>query len=36
MQRFGMTIGVRPEGLAEYRALHADPWPGVIEVFLME
>jgi L-rhamnose mutarotase len=23
----GMVIGVRPEKLAEYKALHAKPWP---------
>ena len=26
-QRMGMVIGVRPEKLAEYKALHAQPWP---------
>jgi L-rhamnose mutarotase len=25
--RMAMVIGVRPEKLAEYRALHASPWP---------
>ena len=25
--RMGMVIGVKPEKLAEYRALHAAPWP---------
>jgi L-rhamnose mutarotase len=25
--RMGMVIGVKPEKLAEYRALHASPWP---------
>ena len=25
--RMGMIIGVKPEKLAEYRALHAAPWP---------
>ena len=23
----GMEIGVRPERVAEYRPLHAEPWP---------
>lgn len=27
VQRMGMVIGVRPEKLAEYKALHASPWP---------
>lgn len=26
-QRMGMVISVRPEKLAEYKALHAQPWP---------
>lgn len=30
MRRIAMVIGVKPEKLAEYRALHADPWPGVL------
>ena len=25
--RMGMVIGVRPERVAEYKALHAEPWP---------
>ena len=25
--RMGMVIGVKPEKLAEYKALHANPWP---------
>lgn len=29
-QRFGSVIGVKAEKLAEYKALHADPWPGVL------
>ena len=28
-RRFGMVIGIRPERLGEYRALHADSHPGV-------
>ncbi|MFI1769668.1 L-rhamnose mutarotase [Streptomyces sp. NPDC020800] len=31
VQRFGMVIGVLPEKLDEYRALHAAPWPGVLD-----
>ena len=27
MARMGMVIGVLPEKLAEYKALHAQPWP---------
>ena len=27
VQRMGMVIGVRPEKLAEYKVLHASPWP---------
>ncbi len=27
MQRMGMIIGIRPEKLAEYKGLHANPWP---------
>ena len=27
VQRMGMVIGVKPEKLAEYKALHAEPWP---------
>jgi L-rhamnose mutarotase len=30
MQRMGMVIGVRPEKIAEYRALHAAVWPEVL------
>jgi len=31
MRRYGMVIGARPEKIDEYKALHADPWPGVLE-----
>lgn len=31
MRRFGMVIGARPDKLDEYKALHADPWPGVLD-----
>ena len=27
MQRMGMVIGVRPEKLDDYKALHAEVWP---------
>jgi L-rhamnose mutarotase len=27
VRRMGMVIGVRPEKLAEYKKLHAEPWP---------
>ncbi|MBE3636753.1 L-rhamnose mutarotase [Mangrovicoccus algicola] len=31
MQRMGMMIGLAPEHVAEYRRLHADAWPAVLE-----
>ena len=30
MQRKAMVIRVKPEKLAEYKALHAEPFPGVL------
>jgi L-rhamnose mutarotase len=30
-QRMAMVIGVRPEKLAEYKRLHAEPWPEMNE-----
>ena len=27
VQRMAMVIGVRPEKIAEYKQLHAEPWP---------
>jgi len=30
VRRFGQVIGVRPDRIAEYEALHAAPWPGVL------
>lgn len=30
MQRMGWVIGIRPEKIAEYKALHAAVWPGVL------
>lgn len=29
MQRMGMVIGLHPGKLAEYKALHAAPWPAM-------
>ncbi|MCY3606791.1 MAG: L-rhamnose mutarotase [Gammaproteobacteria bacterium] len=31
MQRMGWIIRIRPEKIAEYKALHANAWPGVLE-----
>jgi L-rhamnose mutarotase len=30
MQRMGMVIGIKPEKIAEYKALHAAVWPAVL------
>lgn len=30
MKRYGSVIKVKPEKLAEYKALHANVWPGVL------
>ncbi|MEM6568280.1 MAG: L-rhamnose mutarotase [Planctomycetota bacterium] len=30
-QRIGLVVGLRPEMEERYRALHADPWRGVLE-----
>ena len=32
MQRYGSIIKLRPEKEAEYRELHANAWPGVLEM----
>ena len=32
MTRVGTVIGVKPEKLEEYKHLHANPWPEVIEM----
>jgi L-rhamnose mutarotase len=32
VQRFGSAIGVKPEKLDEYVKLHANTWPGVLEM----
>ena len=31
MQRMGMMIGIAPEKIAEYKELHANVWPEVLE-----
>jgi L-rhamnose mutarotase len=31
MQRMGMVIGIAPDRIADYKRLHADVWPGVLE-----
>jgi len=31
MKRMGMVIGIDPERIAEYKRLHADVWPEVLE-----
>jgi L-rhamnose mutarotase len=30
MKKMGMVIGIRPEKIAEYKALHAHVWPDVL------
>ena len=30
VRRFGQVIGLKPDRIAEYEALHAEPWPGVL------
>jgi L-rhamnose mutarotase len=32
MQRYGMVIKVRPEKLDEYKRLHANAWPAVLQM----
>ncbi|MHC4061468.1 MAG: L-rhamnose mutarotase [Planctomycetota bacterium] len=32
MGRYGMVINVKPEKFAEYRRLHADVWPAVLDM----
>ena len=42
MQRMGLCLGLKPEAIAEYKRLHADVWPGVLQnirnysIYLME
>lgn len=31
MERYGMVIKLRPEKYEEYKQLHANPWPGVLQ-----
>ena len=31
MKRMGQVIGIRPEKIDEYKRLHADAWPGVLQ-----
>jgi len=31
VQRLGMVIGIRPEKIDEYKRLHAEVWPEVLE-----
>jgi len=30
-ERYGMVVGLKKEKLEEYKALHADPWQGVLD-----
>jgi L-rhamnose mutarotase len=32
LQRYGMVIGVRPDKIDEYKALHAAAWPDVLKM----
>ena len=32
VKRYGSVIGLRPEKIAEYKELHANAWPGVLEM----
>ncbi|KNG92686.1 L-rhamnose mutarotase [Pseudaestuariivita atlantica] len=31
MQRMGMVIGLKPEKVAEYKDLHANAWPAILQ-----
>ncbi|WP_108663437.1 L-rhamnose mutarotase [Acuticoccus kandeliae] len=31
MQRMGMVIGIAPDKIAEYKALHANAWPAILD-----
>ncbi len=31
-KRYGWVIGLRPEKLAEYKTLHTEVWPGVLQM----
>jgi len=32
MKRYGMVVKVKPDKIEEYKRLHANPWPGVLEM----
>ena len=32
VERYGMVIGIEKENISEYKRLHADAWPGVLEM----
>ena len=32
MQRMGMVIGLNADRVAEYKRLHADVWPGILDM----
>ena len=32
MQRMGMMIGIRPEHVAQYKRLHAEAWPDILDM----
>ena len=31
MQRMGMVLGIEPDKIAEYKRLHADVWPEILQ-----
>ena len=31
MKRYAMTIGIKPDKIADYKKLHAAAWPGVLD-----
>ena len=32
MQRMGMVMGIKPEKIVEYKKLHANAWPEILEM----
>ena len=32
MQRMGSVLGIKPEAIAEYKRIHADVWPEVLDM----
>jgi L-rhamnose mutarotase len=32
MKRFGMVCGIKPDSVDEYKKLHAETWPDVLEM----